>query len=326
MMKSRIEAARYFAKILLIVFVAVACDFSTGPPNGHPPPCPAICDTLDFINQDSTVQMSLYAITEDYILMVVGEYAKSINKYTAVYRRSDNKIMPLPFHAGDLQHGKVLYRDAWGIKEVDLEGGAESRIAAGYLYPSYSADSSYIFIRHIGATYKFYRSSGEIIKIMDKDNLREYKPGQYIYYDYGFHLYNEHTGVSERIETTGLSRSQYFGGVQYPDWDLDSRNDRLIVHMWTVLGDVFDNRLFMIDLEKRSAYQLLGRTDDVYTPRFSCNSELYVTRVCQPSRESYIIKVDPLTGCERIVVTARMNADGSTEFWSANMFSGARHR
>jgi hypothetical protein len=318
------DAARYCAIALLIVVAAVACDVSTSPPNGNKPPCPAICDSLDIVNQDSTVQMSLYSITEDYILMVVHEFAMSINTYTAVYRRSDNTIRTLPYQAGDMQHEKVLCLDAWGIKEIDLEGGAETRIAAGYSRPSYSADSSYIFIRHIGATYKYYRSSGEIVKILDTHNLREYKPGLYIYYDRGFYLYDEQTGVTEKIEVNGLPH--YLGSAQYHTWNLDPINDRLIVHIWTVLGDNNDNWLYMIDLKKRSAYQVLGRSHGSYYPRFSCNSELYVTRVCQPRRESYIIKVDPLTGCESIVVTARMHDDGSTEFWSANSFSGERHR
>lgn len=306
------HSVQFSALALLVYFAAVSCDSSTDPPIDKKP-CQDICDTVDLMNPDSSVIISLQALSQEYIVFGLQEYAIFIRESIVVYSLVNNSILlSVPYRNADISGGRLLYCDSWGVKEIDISSNEITPLVQGFTAPSYSSDTSRLLLRRIGESYFYIRATGELIKLTDEDNIREYRDGRFVFYDHGFFVYDTSTGITEPLEISGFPEKM--SAVRYPDWDLDLENNTIVVHTPVVDGNLEDNRLYVINLESRTARQVLSRSDWNYTPRFSSTSDLYIVRTCQTSRESYIIKVDPETGCERVVVTAWMNAEGVTEF------------
>ncbi|MCB2203466.1 hypothetical protein KQI65_01860 [bacterium] len=297
----------------IVMFVLLTgCDSPTEPDN-RGESCIAICDTVDQVNLDSCVVISTPMKSESMLIFLQNEYALTLTSYLIIYDTDAQRIAykrpPTEF---DVQDGKLIYYDSWGIRELDLRTGDVRDIVVGYRTPSYSADSTRIIVRQVGSTYYFDLDTRQVSLIGESKHIREYKPDVLIEYDNGFKLIDLVQGTRLELAIEGMP--SVHGALGYNEWDIDKKRGIIAAQYIYIDGNKDSSALYEIDIESRQAMEILGSTDNYYTPRYSVDSEMYYSRTCAPERSGYLLEYSRNGSPEKIRLRARMDSIGGVEY------------
>lgn len=310
--------SRVMKKILYIVVSTVYSVFAVACSDAGNEPIDNntfdVCDSLgDPVYRDSLVILQQPYVGTEHVICNAKVFLLHYTSYIAVYsnaRREIQKAFPPGIY--DVKGDSLLIvEDEW-VSIYNLKSEETKRIIYGYHRPTFSMDDNCIHVRNSIGTYKYDMSSNRLTDTIPSMYARELRRGIYLYYSSGIVLYNS----EERRETAlSISGLPVIGNVLSMDYyDIDEGSQMMAIHL-RGLSVPGGSALYEVDLIARTATVIACETDGLYTPRYGENGSVYITRTCEPSRESYVLEIDKKHYKETVVFEARMSKDGSVEYF-----------